>query len=1329
MSRAAPRTFHSTSTSEDDQDDDEVYAALASSERIVDGNVSLDWRSLPPSVRSSVPGAPSAVKQSAILRRESVRKNELAAASEIIPPGGSKVKQLVSRLSAVANPPVVPSNPSKPSAVVPNAHVLSDQIRKSTDDISAQIRNLENRVLSARASVSAHSIHPTTTMPLDTNVPRNLGTKSSPSAEYLDSFLGEYDASPHTTIPPPLTRRSSRAPLTLEHISPTTAATPAVATRNFLSESGSLSNLLDGYEEHHAEPSPDVHASLNGLLDNYEADDAPSVDASGEFLNDGYKDVSNTRETAARALPTRGVHSPQIARLQNSAGANDVTDSEEYLNNFLIGGGLDSSGEDFAKMPPQLKSPVKSRVSFSYELAVESDPEPDRRSSSSPSIGAVPSKPALKRNVNPSSTRLFSPSDSLKNKTDSSQIETKHSNAGILNQMDMTLSEDSGQDFSRDSAPVDHARQQYQTSLRPPAAASQPKRYSAPNAMISALVQKASASSSIGSASSPQQQRTQPSITNPAPHILATDGSTIRTKPHVQESKPLPPAVAAAPSARLETRVPYAPIAVAQQAAKTAETYTASTAASRDRLETMFAKEESVQESTGWSGTLRGDWSREKGGGGSENARGETETVVAAAGYTFHDCKFVYSLPGGGGEGRNLVVGMAGVMEGVKGVGVKGDLGAPFETGEVDPPHNEAETESTELDLTISDLSSAPIPQPQPSIHPKPGLPKGPGMLSHRSSSSSSSRAYMPPHLHPQSRDKISIRGSSLRREYDNSVAANDGSRWMDDRGSDSVEFDEVDVDRQFLEEENEEEEEMEDFDEEDPNMRNLQPSNRNSTFFKKPRKPLSFRPSEATLKKRHHELDLVNAELVQLSKIIGDKRDELRHRESVLSARESAVSHAQEQIEAEVHKLLSQRSRARDAFLKKEVAAILQESDASVAVLAKENRRLVASNKELVSANRRLRDQMVEAVEKSELKDRMERLKKSMNTMKPSHLVIERHAPVALGHGLDLSGHGRGQSKVKQANVSTQTNVAVVNHPPPPLSSRNETPKDSELAQLVLILLRTHFLIQQADELGSGCANIQSIVHGIFAHNSAEIFKPLSHAISSLSIRSADSEQEASLYSLFLTFVIEFVRCLAMHSEERDQLSKSACAVLISSSEPGVRLTMHARLSLQLIVLAECSNVSRTEMILADLVNLMSSSDEAKMMFLGLFGIDLVHPIMALDDMSPTGKILASAVLLAMCAEGHWNEEFLDQCVDSELLMGSLATCCCSSKGLPEEFVGVYENVLVLLQKMSRIPKTQTQIRGNEALYHWIQNVCESNDPMSEFMKLNAVSIWQNLG
>ncbi|KAJ3078969.1 hypothetical protein HDU99_000249 [Rhizoclosmatium hyalinum] len=356
--------------------------------------------------------------------------------------------------------------------------------------------------------------------------------------------------------------------------------------------------------------------------------------------------------------------------------------------------------------------------------------------------------------------------------------------------------------------------------------------------------------------------------------------------------------------------------------------------------------------------------------------------------------------------------------------------------------------------------------------------------------------------------------------------------------------------------------------------------------------------------------------------------------------------------------------------------------------------------------------------------KDRIERLKKSMSSIKPSGLVIERHAVDS------LTQEKVKKPKLKTTSTQTASSGVIASEQPQFGTARPSLQPDNDLSQLILVLLRTHFMVTQAnpDESANGTMNMQSIVQNVFQHNALEIFKPLAQSIQKLSGQSRDSEHGSNMYSLFLTFVLEFVRSLPTDCHERAELAKSATQVLLNSSKPNIHLSLHAKLSLQLIILSDYSTATlpRCELVLSDLMNTMTTGDEAKQLFLGLYGLDLLHPIMAAAEMSPTVKLLASSVILTMCEDGDWNEDFLDQCMDNESLIDSIAACALTP--VPHEYVGLYENILVLLQKVSRIPKTQAFIRNNTALMEWVQSVCDSEENLSEFMKLNAVSIWQNL-
>ncbi|KAJ3345057.1 hypothetical protein HDU83_004451 [Entophlyctis luteolus] len=219
------------------------------------------------------------------------------------------------------------------------------------------------------------------------------------------------------------------------------------------------------------------------------------------------------------------------------------------------------------------------------------------------------------------------------------------------------------------------------------------------------------------------------------------------------------------------------------------------------------------------------------------------------------------------------------------------------------------------------------------------------------------------------------------------------GSDWIDDESSDIATHSEEDALSSFLEQP----------------FSSIQ---RRETLPASPLKPkpmpMSFRLTEAMLKKRHHELDIINAELAELSKILGSKREQLRRKENALKEKEKRLAEAQERMDLDIRETLRQKTEERDNFLKREVEAIILESDTSVACLGKENRRLVISNKELSAANRKLRDQvrtMTQAISErdareSELhnqlkqqKDRIDRLRKAASDVKPAKLVIERLA------------------------------------------------------------------------------------------------------------------------------------------------------------------------------------------------------------------------------------------------------------------------------------------------------------------------------------------------
>ncbi|KAJ3104339.1 hypothetical protein HDU97_009312 [Phlyctochytrium planicorne] len=188
-----------------------------------------------------------------------------------------------------------------------------------------------------------------------------------------------------------------------------------------------------------------------------------------------------------------------------------------------------------------------------------------------------------------------------------------------------------------------------------------------------------------------------------------------------------------------------------------------------------------------------------------------------------------------------------------------------------------------------------------------------------------------------------------------------------------------------------------------------------------KPRVPISFRPTEAEIRRRQDDLSAVSEELCKLSEFLNvcerniktllnsssrqNKNDalilageELAHREKVLRERELNLAN-------EVEQEATKKFNAKEAGFRQEVESIIKRYDTSLITLAKENRRLQGNLREVVAVNRRMRDQLNKATAelndrnaKVEMlsgqlklhKERAERLKTNLNTSKSAKIVIE---------------------------------------------------------------------------------------------------------------------------------------------------------------------------------------------------------------------------------------------------------------------------------------------------------------------------------------------------
>ncbi|KAJ3400637.1 hypothetical protein HDU80_006736 [Chytriomyces hyalinus] len=508
------------------------------------------------------------------------------------------------------------------------------------------------------------------------------------------------------------------------------------------------------------------------------------------------------------------------------------------------------------------------------------------------------------------------------------------------------------------------------------------------------------------------------------------------------------------------------------------------------------------------------------------------------------------------------------------------------------------------------------------------------------------------------------------------------------------------------------------------------------AALLKKKRAPISFRPTEALLRKKHQDLDHVNAELVHLSHLLSDKRAQLKLREAALEIREARIAEAQERIEIDVQDLLTKRLKDRDASLKKEMEAIIFESDTSLAVLAKENRRLVVSNKELAAANRRLRDQsrqMMEAIRERDVrelelhnhikqqKERIDRLKNNLSSVKPSNLVIER-APVTpllyikrAHHGVEIESKGKQPMRTATTQTVPTCILTAQEFDASPKKVSDTTP---ELMDVILVLLRTHFMMLQITEENSDpLLKTSKVLDGIFQTNSAEISTPLMKGILKLSAQKTPSDEWAVLISLLATYMFEFTRSLDVSCAVRAAIAQSAFEICATQSTLE-NMPFRAQICLQLISLAAFSPDSKHgfEDILSQLTATFSQTDEAKRLFASLNALDFLCPTFISEGTRPTVKFLSSSLLLTMCGDGDWREVFMQRCLESEFLMDAITTSFTTA--LSRDSLGTYENLSTLLQQLSLYPSVQMALRNNTVLYTRLKELDSTDDPNCEFLR-----------
>ncbi|KAJ3399937.1 hypothetical protein HDV05_001434, partial [Chytridiales sp. JEL 0842] len=163
-------------------------------------------------------------------------------------------------------------------------------------------------------------------------------------------------------------------------------------------------------------------------------------------------------------------------------------------------------------------------------------------------------------------------------------------------------------------------------------------------------------------------------------------------------------------------------------------------------------------------------------------------------------------------------------------------------------------------------------------------------------------------------------------------------------------------------------------------------------------------------------------------------------------------------------------------------------------------------------------------------------------------------------------------------------------------------------------------------------------------------------------------------------TFVLDFVRAMPEGSKERYTIAELASKELSTSIVHLDDMGPRSRLLLRLLIIAGLTQQEKLEGALTGMLTDLAGA-HGKFAFLDIGGLDFIHPLLNPSQCSSKQiRYLASAVLLTLCGEGDWLEDFLTQCHSRPELIDSV------TKGMEgTNDVIVLENLAVLLQKLSR--------------------------------------------
>ncbi|KAK5670904.1 hypothetical protein QVD99_002674 [Batrachochytrium dendrobatidis] len=507
-------------------------------------------------------------------------------------------------------------------------------------------------------------------------------------------------------------------------------------------------------------------------------------------------------------------------------------------------------------------------------------------------------------------------------------------------------------------------------------------------------------------------------------------------------------------------------------------------------------------------------------------------------------------------------------------------------------------------------------------------------------------------------------------------------------------------------------------------------------------------------------------------------KELDLTNRELAFVARDKQMRIQENRIEKEVQTLVEQRIASQNDAIQQNAKSIVKQYGDMLEQSNKENKRLQTSLRDMVTANRLLRDQNKQLLlEKNDAeqrlehqtvilkqsKDRVERLKKTLacaqsnmsmssKTTKNKNVkdgllletdMLQQMQKIIMRQPIKVSVETQTGSFEQTQSIqgSTPSSLSQTQMNGPRHAVLNEELPLGGIALLVQVLLKLVSLhdIRSVDALTD--ADIPDAMYfeaitSSFAIVDGSIFQ---FKVDKAENKDADWDQRGivmQVINLYLEFVLRFLRRPTCLRAQKHTVTSLVYQSFVEMAGPPASFMSFreekARVLTYLIVLSGVSQADVLEVMLDGLLSELLNNPGCKAAFVESNGTQTVMFILSNFAMQPRLAFLSSEILFLMsAASGALQDKFFMQCSQPDML-DALAE---SVEGI--DYVVAMENASALMQKLSRSSEYRNRMRSSPRLMNVLRKLMETHNPegtgeadmrLTEFASANVRSVLHHL-